>query len=105
MKKAVLILNAGALVLVLNSAVIAQEQELKPVEEPLDLTQKGYQDAQTGLQVEERRYDNRLDGVTVQRQNGNVQDYYNLADPDVERRDGGILESGAMRTWRFGGGR
>jgi len=71
------------------------------IEEPTSLDAK--LDEQTGLQVEERRFDNRLDGVTVQHGDKGVKDYYNLSDPDVERRDGGIIEEGAMRTWRLGG--
>lgn len=95
----------GFLVLVSGSPVFAQEPQGKAIEEPLDLTQKGYQDAQTGLRVEERRYENRLDGVTIEREGSRLQDYYDLSDPDIERREGGIVEGGAMRTWRFRGGR
>ena len=104
MYKRAVVVTVAALGLAMAAVVPAQEQE-KAVEEPLDLTQPGYQDAQTGLKVEERRYENRLDGVTVEREGGKVQDYYDLADPDIERRDGGIVEGGAMRTWRFGGSR
>lgn len=103
MYKKTSILQAGILGLVINSAVIAQDEQSGPVDEPMDLTEKGYQDSQTGLKVEERRYENRLDGVTIERENSRVQDYYNLTDPDIERREGGILEGGAMRTWRLGG--
>ena len=59
-------------------------------------------DAESGLHVEERRYENRLDGVTVEHQKSGLRDYYDLNDPDIERRDGGIAENGAMRTWRLG---
>lgn len=62
-------------------------------------------DNESGLQVEERRYENRLDGVTVEHQNTGLRDYYNFSDPDIERRDGGIVEGSAMRTWRLGGGK
>ena len=62
------------------------------------------QTAPTGFQIEERRFENRLDSVTVERENSDVRDYFNLNDPDVERREGGIAEGSAMRTWRLGGG-
>lgn len=105
MYKRVAVVTAGVLGLALGSVAFAQDESVKPVEEPLDLTEPGHQDAMTGLKVEARRYENRLDGVTVERKGGKVQDYYDLADPDIERREGGIIEGGAMRTWRFGGGR
>jgi hypothetical protein len=60
--------------------------------------------APAGFQVEERRFENRLDSVTVERENSDVRDYFNFNDPDVERREGGIAEGSAMRTWRLGGG-
>jgi hypothetical protein len=60
--------------------------------------------APTGFQIEERRYENRLDSVTVERENSGVRDHFNFNDPDVERRAGGIAEGSAMRTWRLGGG-
>lgn len=60
--------------------------------------------APAGFLVEERRFENRLDSVTVERENSGVRDYFNLNDPDVERREGGIAEGSAMRTWRLGGG-
>ena len=103
MFKKTTILAVGALGLITMPALYAQTEDAKPIEEPYDLTEKGYRDAQTGLKVEERRYENRLDGVTVEREGGKVQDYYDLADPDLRRREGSIVEQGAMRTWRFGG--
>ena len=60
-------------------------------------------DQQSGMDVEERRFENRLDGVTIQHSGKGPTDYYNLSDPDIERRDGGIAERSAMRTWRLGG--
>jgi hypothetical protein len=59
--------------------------------------------APTGFQIEERRFENRLDSVTVERDSSDVSDHFNLSDPDVERREGGIAEGSAMRTWRLGG--
>ena len=62
------------------------------------------EDLGSGLVVEERRYENRLDSVTVERDDSGVQDYYDLNDTTIERRDGGISEQGAMRVWRLGTG-
>ena len=50
MYKRAAVMTIGALGLVMGSLAFAQE-ESKPIEEPLDLTQPGYQDAQTGLKV------------------------------------------------------
>ncbi len=61
------------------------------------------QDSESNFQVEERRFENRLDSVKIEHQNSGVRDYYDLNDPGIERREGGISEQGAMRTWRFGG--
>jgi len=63
------------------------------------------EDLGSGLVVEERRYENRLDSVTVERDDSGVQDYYDLNDTTIERRDGGISEQGAMRVWRLGTGK
>jgi len=63
------------------------------------------EDLGSGLVVEERRYENRLDSVTIERDNSGVQDYYDLNDTTIERRDGGISEQGAMRVWRLGTGK
>jgi hypothetical protein len=63
------------------------------------------EDLGSGLVVEERRYESRLDSVTVERDDSGVQDYYDLNDTTIERRDGGISEQGAMRVWRLGTGK
>jgi len=62
-------------------------------------------DTASDLQVEERRYENRLDGVTVEHQKSGLKDYYDLNDPGIERRNGGIVENDAMRVWRLGTGK
>jgi hypothetical protein len=63
------------------------------------------QDFDSGLVVEERRYENRLDGVTIEHQDSGLRDYYDLNDTTIERRDGGISEQSAMRVWRLGTGK
>ena len=77
------------------------EGEVPPPPQLKDVTTT--QDTESGFHVEERRFENRLDSVKVEHQNSGVRDYYDLNDPGIERRTGGISEQGAMRTWRFGG--
>lgn len=97
----------AALSLVMAGGALAQsdlpkaEQEagsLPEGEEPVSLSD------QSGLEVKEWRSQDRLDGVSVKHKSG-LEDYYDLNDPDLKRREGGLLEGGAMRTWRLGGGK
>ena len=108
MNKRIPTLISGIVSLICISTVFAQSGQPASTEGQ-DLVLPRFEDAtaltndQTGLRVEERRFENRLDSVTVHRGEDGLQDHYNLNDPDIERRDGGIVEGGAMRTWRLGG--
>jgi len=108
MSKRKAILVAGVMSTIWCASVVAQtaqapvpEGEAPPPPRFEEVTTP--RDLESGLQVEERRYENRLDGVTVEHQQSGLREYYNLNDPDIERRDGGIAEGSAMRTWRLGG--
>ncbi len=110
MNRSIAILVAGILSSAWCGSVMAQtgqtstpEGEVPPPPRFEEVTTS--RDEESGLKVEERRYENRLDGVTVEHQQSGLREYYNLNDPDVERRDGGIAEGSAMRTWRLGGGK
>jgi len=80
----------------------ASDQELPP---PSFENITTSDDLDSGLVVEERRYENRLDSVTVEHQDSGLRDYYDLNDTTIERRDGGIAEQSAMRVWRLGTGK
>ena len=102
------VLTGCLLGLLLSPAAIAQsEQPAAQFEQVPSATEDRFntQGLDSGLAVEERRFDNRLDGVTVRHKDSSVVDYYDLSDPDIQRREGGIIEGGAMRTWRLGTGK
>jgi hypothetical protein len=108
MNKRLLMMFAGLVasgwcvsVLAQNEQAVSTDNEVPPSQFEDEILVRT---APAGFQVEERRFENRLDSVTVERENSGVRDYFNLSDPDVERRQGGIAEGGAMRTWRLGGG-
>jgi hypothetical protein len=105
MNRPVPTLAIGVTCLIASFSVIAQsEQPTKEVPPPPQFEGvTSNQDQQSGLRVEERRFENRLDGVTIQHSGNGPTEYYDLNDPDIERRDGGITEGSAMRTWRLGG--
>ena len=102
------LLSGGLLGLLFCSAVYAQsDQPVSELEPPPNVVEDTArkQNNESGLDVEERRYENRLDGVTVRHEDSSVVDYYDLSDPDIQRREGGIQEGGALRSWRLGVGK
>ena len=59
-------------------------------------------DAETGLNVTEIRYKNRLDEVIVEHGEGGVREYYDFDDARTMHNDGSITERGLLRKWRLG---
>ena len=106
--RALPLLAGGVFTLFLCSAALAQsDPSADDLEQPSFVSEDTTIDrsAESGLTVEEMRFENRLDGFSVRHDDSAVVDYYDLSDPDVQRREGGIQERGAMRTWRIGIGK
>ena len=109
MKKPRLSLIGGVILLAVSAQSVAQNDgsaaNPKQLKVPSDMDQpKAMPDSDTGLQVEELRYKDRLGSVSVEHGDTGVRDYYDLNRTDEIYQVGGMMEQSAMRTWRLGGG-
>lgn len=116
MKNLTTILVAGMSAMLLSVSCMAQTTEVTEATEtqsglkvPPSLDQPErttkYNDGDTGLTVEETRYKDRLGNVTIQHGEDGIREYYDLTNTDEIYQDGGLIERGATRTWRLGGGK
>ena len=81
------------------------QPQSQPQPQPLpELTVKENDDG-TGLTVEELRFNDRLGEVTIQHGEGGIREYYDMNRNDEIYQDGSLIDHGAMRSWRLGGGR
>ncbi len=110
MKKLTTVLVAGMSTMLLSVSCVAQTTETQSglkVPPSLDQPERTtkYDDGDTGLTVEETRYKDRLGNVTIQHGEDGIREYYDLTNTDEIYQDGGLIERGATRTWRLGGGK
>lgn len=110
MKKLTTNLVAGVSTMLLSLSCMAQTSETQSglkVPPSLDRPERVtiQNDGGTGLTVEELRYKDRLGKVTIQHGDDGIREYYDLTNTDEIYQDGELLDRGAMRSWRLGGGK
>ena len=113
MKNLTTVLVAGMSAMLLSVSCMAQTTDTTETQSGLKVPPSLDQpertikvnDDDTGLTVEETRYKDRLGNVTIQHGEDGIREYYDLTNTDEIYQDGGLIERGATRTWRLGGGK